>query len=146
MEGIASCRKCGNEVRAKIGIDITCSLCGRIFQIPDAPEYHLTARLQELKKVPHGAILGCINGRGENSCNGASLSVEFHFNVQPIQKGGSAQTVSTAFWGTAVWLFGNFTRDRIAEMVGFHMEGISGATEYIERLRNRLASLELLLK
>jgi hypothetical protein len=88
MLGFASCRKCGNEIQAEIGHNLSCLGCGRMFQIPNRPEY-LKKRfvrrqtiIQRLGNVPFGAPV--ILTRNDNSP--VSISVETHFTVRPINK------------------------------------------------------------
>ena len=148
MIGRASCRECGKEVRETIGIDITCLGCSRVFQIPNSPEYYLTAALQEVKEVPFMGMLDFIANRNGGG-NGDEFSVELEFNIQPMKierRNRPNRPIPTAHWKSAVRRFQQFTRERIDEMTGFSLEGLLGAENYIIVLQDRVIGLNTLLK
>lgn len=86
MEGIASCRECGNTVRGKIGVDLKCA-CGRVFKIPDEPIYHANkpAPLEKLKNVPIMSLLDFILD-SRKAGDGNNFPVEFSFSIQPVNR------------------------------------------------------------
>lgn len=150
MQGIAWCRKCGNTVRGKIGIDLTCPYCSRILKIPNEPIYYLEkpTPLQGIKRVSFMGILDFIVAQKEEESD-IEFSVEIGFNVQPIRVERRSRPISpipVAHLKAAVRQFKQFTIKRIDEMVGFSREGILGAEKYIITLRRRIIRLDILLK